>query len=217
MAQRIVLVEDDRYLRQGLQELLTGEGYRVETADTAARADALIRGGPADLVVLDVGLPDMDGVTLCKRWRETGFFAPVLFLTARDEEMDIVRGLDAGGNDYVTKPFRMLELLSRIRALLRGAAPPAPHARGLDIDETRMTVKQDGHQLNLTLTEYKLLTTLAGTDGIVTRSRLLSLLWDQEGRFIDDNTLSVHMSRLREKLRGDHIKTIRGVGYQWSE
>lgn len=217
MAQHIVLVEDDRYLRQGLQELLTGEGYQVEAADTAARADALMLTGPVDLVVLDVGLPDTDGVTLCKRWRETGFFAPVLFLTARDEEMDIVRGLDAGGNDYVTKPFRMLELLSRIRALLRGSVPPSPHARGFDIDETRMTVKQDGHQLNLTLTEYKLLTTLVGADGIVTRSRLLSLLWDQEGRFIDDNTLSVHMSRLREKLRGDHIRTIRGVGYQWLE
>lgn len=217
MAQHIVLVEDDRYLRQGLQELLTTEGYQVEAADTAARADALILTGPVDLVVLDVGLPDTDGVTLCKRWRETGFFAPVLFLTARDEEMDIVRGLDAGGNDYVTKPFRMLELLSRIRALLRGCVPPSLHARGFDIDEARMTVKQDGHQLNLTLTEYKLLTTLVGADGIVTRSRLLFLLWDQEGRFIDDNTLSVHMSRLREKLRGDHIRTIRGVGYQWLE
>ena len=114
-----MLVEDDAHLRDGLTELLTREGMRVTAAATASQADRLMAQEAFDLAVLDVGLPDDDGVSLCRRWRDRGQALPVLFLTARDEEMDVVRGLEAGGDDYVAKPFRMLELLSRIRALLR--------------------------------------------------------------------------------------------------
>ena len=116
---KILLVEDDTALRGALEELLDREGYEVIKASNISTAqDAMI--SDIDLAMLDVGLPDGDGVSLCRQWRSEGVETPILFLTAKDEELDVVRGLDAGGNDYVTKPFRMQELLSRIRALLRG-------------------------------------------------------------------------------------------------
>ena len=168
---------------------------------------------------MDVGLPDGDGVALCREWRAMGERRPILFLTAKDEEIDVVRGLDSGGNDYVTKPFRMQELLSRVRVLLRGSQmkKAALSRSGFDLDETRMQILKDGEALPLTLTEYKILTMLLESRGVVPRDRLLSVLWDEGGKYIDDNTLSVHMSRLREKVGADHIRTVRGVGYQWSD
>ena len=142
---------------------------------------------------------------------------PILFLTAKDEELDIVRGLDAGGNDYVTKPFRMQELLSRIRALLRGrnTVDSVISRSGITLDKSRLQASRDGETLILTLTEYKILSKLLSSRSILTRSALLESLWDTDSRFIDDNTLSVHVSRLREKVGAAHIKTVRGVGYQW--
>ena len=138
----------------------------------------------------------------------------MLFLTAKDEELDIVRGLDAGGNDYVTKPFRMQELLSRIRAQLRRNQPEISRS-GITLDPARLQASRNGEILLLTVTEYKILTKLISSRAIITRTALLEALWDADSRFVDDNTLSVHISRLREKLGGSHIKTIRGVGYQW--
>jgi DNA-binding response OmpR family regulator len=142
---------------------------------------------------------------------------PILFLTAKDEELDIVRRLDAGGNDYVTKPFRMQELLSRIRALLRGrnTVDSVISRSGITLDKSRLQASRDGETLILTLTEYKILSKLLSSRSILTRSALLESLWDTDSRFIDDNTLSVHVSRLREKVGAAHIKTVRGVGYQW--
>ena len=119
MGSRLLMVEDDPFLRQGLGELLSRERYEVDMATDAAQADQRVSERRYDLILLDVGLPDGDGVELCAKWRAQGVTAPILFLTARDEEIQIVRGLDAGGNDYVVKPFRMLELLSRIRAIAR--------------------------------------------------------------------------------------------------
>ena len=169
-----------------------------------------------DLVMLDVGLPDGDGVFLCRQWRSEGVQTPILFLTAKDEELDVVRGLDAGGNDYVTKPFRMQELLSRIRALLRRNQKDATVSRsGIILDKSKLQANRDGEILLLTVTEYKILAKLISERSIVTRAALLDALWDVDSRFVDDNTLSVHVSRLREKVGGKHIKTIRGVGYQW--
>ena len=169
-----------------------------------------------DLVMLDVGLPDGDGVSLCKQWRNEGVQTPILFLTAKDEELDVVRGLDAGGNDYVTKPFRMQELLSRIRALLRRKQKDTSITRsGITLDKTKLQATRDGEDLLLTVTEYKILAKLISERSIITRAVLLDALWDVDSRFVDDNTLSVHVSRLREKVGSSHIKTIRGVGYQW--
>ena len=212
---KILLVEDDTALRGALEELLQREGYAVLNASNIRTAcDSL--GADVDLIMLDVGLPDGDGVTLCKQWRHEGVQIPILFLTAKDEELDVVRGLDAGGNDYVTKPFRMQELLSRIRALLRRNQSEQRITRsGITIDKAKLQASKDGEVLLLTVTEYKILSKLISERSIITRAALLEALWDVDSRFVDDNTLSVHISRLREKVGGDHIKTIRGVGYQW--
>lgn len=212
----ILLVEDDTVLRGGLCELFEREGYAVEAAASASEARA--KYGPAiDLIVLDVTLPDGDGVSLCRRWRGEGVQQPILFLTAKDEEFDIVRGLDAGGNDYVTKPFRTQELLSRIRAQLRASSAQQVVRGALEIDQTRMQVKKDGEDLLLTLTEYKILMALVKRGTVVTRDMLLEALWDEGGKFVDDNTLSVHVSRLKNKIGAQHIRTVRGVGYQWND
>ena len=213
---KILLVEDDPALRAALEELLLREGYEVKKAANFREARAGLD-STIDLVMLDVTLPDGDGVSLCKLWRNGGVQAPILFLTAKDEELDIVRGLDAGGNDYVTKPFRMQELLSRIRALLRGrnTGDSVISRSGITLDKSRLQASRDGEALILTLTEYKILAKLLSSRSILTRSALLESLWDTDSRFIDDNTLSVHVSRLREKVGAAHIKTVRGVGYQW--
>ena len=130
----------------------------------------------------------------------------------------MVRALDSGGNDYVTKPFRMQELLSRVRVLLRNTGKPQVTQRGhFTVDETRMQITNDGEALPLTLTEYKIVKLLMERKGVVPRNMLLELLWDDGSKFIDDNTLSVHMSRLRDKIGAEHIATVRGVGYQWSD
>ena len=211
----ILLVEDDAALRDGLTELFTREGYSVTTAANAAEARQNFS-VYIDLIILDVTLPDGNGVSLCQEWRDQGITTSILFLTAKDEEFDVVRGLDAGGNDYVTKPFRMMELLSRIRALLRRNTPaPITTSGELEIDPSHMQVRRDGEIIPLTLTEYKVLNMLVSNRSIVTREQLLDVLWDDGAKFVDDNTLSVHISRLREKIGAQHIKTIRGVGYQW--
>ena len=215
MANGILLVEDDAALRSGLVELLGREGYDVAQAATAREARQRLT-ADIDLIVLDVTLPDGDGVSLCQEWRAAGVRQGILFLTAKDEEFDVVRGLDAGGNDYVTKPFRMMELLSRVRALLRRGDEKAVHG-GIAIDESRLQVTKDGQSVPLTLTEFRILSLLARRHGVVPRERLLEALWDDGGKYIDDNTLSVHVSRLREKIGAEHIRTIRGVGYQWQD
>ena len=212
---KILLVEDDAALRGALEELLCREGYDVIKASNVSSARSAMN-SEVDLVMLDVGLPDGDGVSLCRQWRDEGAQTPILFLTAKDEELDVVRGLDAGGNDYVTKPFRMQELLSRIRALLRRNQKEATVSRsGITLDKAKLQASRDGEVLMLTVTEYKILAKLISERSIITRAALLDALWDVDSRFVDDNTLSVHVSRLREKVGSSHIKTIRGVGYQW--
>ena len=212
---KILLVEDDTALRGALEELIAREGYEVIKASNVRTAQDAMN-SDIDLVMLDVGLPDGDGVSLCRLWRSEGVETPILFLTAKDDELDVVRGLDAGGNDYVTKPFRMQELLSRIRALLRRSQKETTINRsGITLDIAKLQASKDGEVLLLTVTEYKILAKLISERSIITRAALLDALWDVDSRFVDDNTLSVHISRLREKVGSNHIKTIRGVGYQW--
>ena len=212
---KILLVEDDTALRGALEELLDREGYEVIKASNIRTAQDAMN-SDINLAMLDVGLPDGDGVSLCRQWRSEGVETPILFLTAKDEELDVVRGLDAGGNDYVTKPFRMQELLSRIRALLRRNQKESNISRsGLTLDKAKLQASKEGELLLLTVTEYKILAKLISERSIITRAALLDALWDVDSRFVDDNTLSVHVSRLREKVGSNHIKTIRGVGYQW--
>lgn len=217
MQERILLLEDDKFLTQGLTELLERNSYIVTVADCLKKANDFLKQNTYDLLIFDVTLPDGDGVSLCQQLRQEEIQIPILFLTARDEEYDIVRGLDAGGNDYVAKPFRVQELLSRIRVLLRKQTADHIQTGGLELDQQRMTALWKGEALNLTPTEYRILSALVKQKGVVPRDRLLDILWDNDGKFVDDNTLSVHISRLREKIGSSHIRTVRGVGYQWQD
>jgi Response regulators consisting of a CheY-like receiver domain and a winged-helix DNA-binding domain len=218
MGKKLLIVEDDAFLCDGLLELLGRESYEACCVPTACEATEKLNNNAFDLVILDVMLPDGDGFALCARWRQQGLSVPILFLTACDDEVQIVRGLDAGGDDYITKPFRLQELLSRIRALLR-RNPSAPYSHdGLVIDVAKMSVTQSGVPVFVTPTEFQLLSALIRNPGrILTRKILLQTIWDDAGVFIDDNTLSVHISRLREKIGSGRIKTVRGVGYSWEE
>ncbi len=219
MKAKILIVEDDMYLREGLEELLAKESYEPICAKNCTEAKVLISEAAFDLIILDVLLPDGNGLDLCGYIRSTGTDVPILFLTACDEEFQIVRGLDAGADDYVTKPFRLLELLSRIRALLRRKTTSTTYQFGdVTLDTANMTAKKGGENIFLTPTEYQILSALVQNNGvIVTRASLLQRIWDSDGNFIDDNTLSVHISRLRDKIGADHITTIRGAGYRWEE
>ena len=215
---KILLVEDDAFLRDGLKEMLEKESYSVVIATCLSDASAALSKHSFNLIILDVMLPDGDGFSFCSFVRESGNNTPILFLTACDDEIQIVRGLDCGGDDYVTKPFKMLELLSRVRALLRRNTNTVYNADGLTIDTSTMTVKKDGEVVFVTPTEFQILRELVRNSGvIVTRNILLQSIWDDAGNFIDDNTLSVHISRLREKIGARHIKTVRGVGYRWED
>lgn len=215
---KILLVEDDAFLRDGLCEMLEKESYCVTPVSTITDARKEIAGG-FNLVILDVMLPDGNGFDFCAEVRAGGNNIHILFLTACDDEIQIVRGLDAGADDYVTKPFKLLELMSRVRALLRRNAPSSViQSSDISIDTGNMTVKKNGEVIFVTKTEFQILSTLIRNNGIiVTRSILLQNIWDDAGDFIDDNTLSVHVSRLREKIGAEHIKTIRGVGYRWED
>ena len=218
MQKNILLCEDDRFLREGLCEILEKECYAVTAVGTVQSVKETLQNRAFDLLIFDVMLPDGDGFSLCESVREKDSKTPILFLTACDDEIQVVRGLDAGADDYVTKPFRMLELLSRVRALLRRTATTQYKTKGLFVDLEKMQVQKDGETLFLTPTEFKILSTLIRNQGtIVTRKILLSNIWDDSGNFIDDNTLSVHISRLREKIGAKHIVTVCGVGYRWEE
>ena len=219
MSARIMLVEDDAYLRDGLCELLEKEGYSVESACNCSEGRNIFNKSVFNLVILDVMLPDGNGLELCTEIRNQGSDVPILFLTACDEEFQIVRGLDAGADDYVTKPFRLLELLSRVRALLRRRTGATVYQNNdLFVDISTMSVKKNGENIILTPTEFQILSVLIQNSGIiVTRNNLLEKIWDCDGNFIDDNTLSVHISRLRDKIGADHIATVRGTGYRWEE
>lgn len=217
MNTKILLVEDDIFLRDGLSEMLTKEGYDVTVAENFIMANEKIR-EHVQLIILDIMLPDGNGLELCQEIRKADNNTPILFLTACDDEIQIVRGLDAGADDYVTKPFRLLELLSRIRALLRRSGNQILSDKNITVDNNNMTVTKNGITISLTPTEYMILKTLMSNRGvIVTRNILLEKIWDCDESFINDNTLSVHVSRLREKIGSEHIATVRGVGYRWEE
>lgn len=217
MSARILLVEDDMFLREGLCEMLEKESYTVKPCSCISDAKKEMVDS-YNLLILDVMLPDVSGFDFCTEIRESGNNVPILFLTACDDEIQIVRGLDAGADDYVTKPFKLLELMSRVRALLRRNTNTVIQSSDLSVDTNNMTVTKNGQVIFVTKTEFQILSTLIRNNGIiVTRTALLQNIWDDAGDFIDDNTLSVHISRLREKIGAQYVKTIRGVGYRWED
>lgn len=218
MNENILIVEDDAFLRDGLCEILQKEGYIATAAASFKDALAAYKKQTFNLIILDVMLPDGSGFDLCAEIRKADSNTPILFLTACDEELHIVRGLDSGADDYVTKPFKLLELLSRVRALLRRNSNTLFKSSDIVIDTNLMTVKKNNENIFVTKTEFQILSMLLRGGGIIVkREMLLQNIWDDNNNFIDDNTLSVHISRLREKVGSQHIVTIRGVGYRWEE
>ncbi len=218
---RVLLVEDDGALAEGLEYALTLEAFEVLRARTLAQADGFLQAEAFDIIILDVMLPDGSGLDYCVKIKER-HQTPVLFLTACDQEYQIVLGLDRGADDYITKPFRVRELVSRIRAILRraGAAPAHRLVSGpLVLDTKAGELHAQGTPVPLTRNEYRLLRIFMDHPRqVLTRAQLLGALWDAEGQFVDDNTLSVSIRRLREKLDGvfpGAIATVRGTGYMW--
>ena len=220
MQSKILVVEDDTALAQGLKTVLETEGYQVHVALSYRDAlQYLPTLSSFQLVVLDVLLPDGNGVELCRVFRAYSQSVAILFLTACDEEYQVVCGLDAGGDDYIAKPFRLREMLSRVNALLRrGGTEERLCSGSLSADFLRHTLYRGDSRLFLTPTEFQLLHTLMINAGqVLPRERLLQSIWDNAGVFIEDNTLSVHISRLREKIGEGYIQTVRGVGYRWEK
>ncbi len=225
--EKLLLLEDDQSLMDGLVYSLEKNGYEVQVARTIGEARELLKRETAfDLLLFDVTLPDGNSFALCEQLRESGNLAPLIFLTAAEEETSVIRGLDCGGDDYMTKPFKLGELCSRIRALLRRSKGQIPdtgilQSGDLTINLPEGRVWRKGELVELTGAEYRLLCLLVKNSGrVLTRGMILDKLWDGAGSFVDDNTLSVYVRRLREKLEEDpscprYLRTVRGLGYEW--
>ena len=217
---RILLVEDDRDLQRLLKKALGDAGYVVDTAKDGEEGRFLGDTEPYDVVILDLGLPKMDGVQVLEKWRKAGKTMPVLILTARDRWSDKVAGFDAGADDYLAKPFYTEELLARVRALLRravGIATSDIEIGPLRIDTRASRVTLDGNPVKLTSLEYRLLSSLAHHRGkVVSRTELVEHLYDQDFDR-DSNTIEVFVGRLRKKLDAGLIQTVRGLGYSLDE
>jgi len=214
---RLLVVEDDPDLSGQLVEALRDAGYAVDLAQEGEEAEFLGETEPYDAVVLDLGLPNVDGMTILERWREKGRTMPVLILTARDRWSDKVAGFDAGADDYLAKPFRVEELLARLRAVIRrsgGLASPVIHIGAVSIDTRSSRVTVDDRSVKLTGQEYRLLVYLAHNLGkVLSRTELTEHLYDQDFD-LDSNTIEVFIGRLRRKLGVPVIETVRGLGYR---
>ena len=217
---RILLVEDDATLRAQLRTALVEAAYVVDEADNGRDAHFLGDTEPFDAVVLDLGLPQLDGLSVLRRWRDAGRTLPVLILTARDAWNEKVAGIDAGADDYLTKPFHMEELLARVRALIRrasGQASPVLRCGAVTLDTRSSRVTVDGQPVTLTSHEYKVLDYLMHRPGtVVSRTELTEHIYAQD-HDRDSNTIEVFVGRLRKKLPGELIETVRGLGYRLTD
>lgn len=218
---RIFLVEDDREIAKNLMLLLRAEGFTCTHACTRCEAIAALGRCQFDLALIDISLPDGNGFAVCTEIKETGDI-PVIFLTASGDEASVVTGLNIGADDYITKPFRPRELIARIGAALRksGRSGTIFEINGLSVETASGVVKKDGSEIFLSALEYRMLLVFVNNPkSIITRSRLLDELWDAAGEFVNDNTLTVYIKRLREKIEKDPanpriILTARGTGYR---
>ena len=217
------MVEDDETIASGLEYSLSQEGFTVTVRHRASAAMACIEAETFDLLILDLALPDGSGYDICRRVKAVSA-VPVIFLTAYDEEVNVVMGLDLGADDYITKPFRIRELVSRIKTVLRRCRR-AGEGQELVLGSVRVNpaqgkVYKNGAQVLLTALEYRLLLTFANNPGqLLSRAQLLAGIWDVAGDFVNDNTLTVYIKRLREKIEDDPqnpclIETVRGLGYR---
>ena len=221
---RILLVEDDRSIILSLTAFLREEGFEVASA--SGQQEALLRMAQAtfDLVLLDISLADGNGFAVCSAIKQN-YGTPVIFLTASGDEYSVVTGLDLGADDYINKPFRPRELVSRIRSVLRRSKRGSPvlELGDLKVDPETATVAKGGRELFLSALEYRLLLVLLNNRGaVLSRTQLLEELWDMAGEFVNDNTLTVYIKRLRDKIEDDPqnptlIRTVRGIGYKVGE
>lgn len=213
---RVLLIEDDELLGSGVKESLRKEGYTVDWLKDGLSAEHAVKSEGFDLLVLDLGLPRMSGLDLLQNMRDAGIKTPVLILTARDSIEDRIKGLDAGGDDYMIKPFDLEELIARVRALLRrssGRANSSVEYKNLSLDPKSHSVLQDGEPLTLPRREFALLQKLLENVGqVLSREQLMQSIygWSDD---VDSNALEVHIHNLRKKLKHNIIRTIRGVGY----
>ncbi len=221
---RLLLVEDDIGIIRSLTDFLTGEGFTVDTARGQRDAIRVLERGAYDLLLLDVSLPDGSGYTVCMEAKRAAN-VPVIFLTASDDETSVVTGLEMGADDYIAKPFRPRELVSRIRSVLRraGRSDSVLELGSLRVDVARAQVLRDGREIFLSALEYRLLLVFLKNPGaVLSRTKLLEEIWDVSGEFVNDNTLTVYIKRLRDKIEDDPrnptiIKTVRGLGYRAGE
>lgn len=217
MRNKILLVEDNEMIVKGLVYSLSKEGFETNIAYNAQEAESKIESNVYDIIILDVMLPDGNGFELCKHIKENKDI-PIIFLTAKDDEKDVVNGFNLGADDYVIKPFRTMELISRIYNVLRRYNKDKNvieigHVR-IDLEANRVYV--DNKEVEFTALEYKILVLLYTNAGkTVTREKILDKIWDVAGNFVNDNTLTVYVKRIRDKLgKSDVIKTIKGIGYR---
>ena len=223
---KILLLEDDLSLVNGLTFAFQKERYDLDIARTISEADSLLSERKYDLLILDVSLPDGSGFEICKKVRQTSK-VPIIFLTASDEEINIIMGLDMGGDDYITKPFKFGVLMSRINALLRrvknfGGEETELSSNAIKVLLLKGQVFQNGNLLDLTAGEYKLLCLFMQNPGVVLpKEKILEKLWDSDNNYVDDNTLTVYIRRLRMKIEENPsepqmILTVRRMGYKWN-
>ena len=230
MKNKILVLEDDISLIDGLKYSLKKSGFDVDFVRSVQETlTYLPEIENYDILILDVTLPDGTGYEVCEKVRKKESQIPIIFLTASNEEVSIIRGLDCGGDDYITKPFKLGELCSRIRALLRRAGlsnqgtGTVMECGDIKIDLLGSRVLLKGKTLELTAAEYRLICLLVkNANRIITRDIIFDELWDSTGNYVDNNTLSVYVRRLREKVETDpshpeHLLTVRGFGYQWKE
>lgn len=224
---KILLLEDELSIISGLSFALKKQGFEIETARTIKEARECWRKDRYNLLILDVALPDGCGFDFCQTVRKQSE-VPIIFLTASDEEMNIIMGLDIGGDDYITKPFKLGVLISRVNALLRRTKSSAKNdtelvSNGIKINLLQAQVYKNGEQIELTAGEYKLLCLFMQNPNIVlTKEQILERLWDCDANFIDSSTLTVYIRRLRIKVENNPsepgiILTVRGMGYKWNE
>lgn len=223
---RIFLVEDDLSLISGLSFAIKKQGYEIDIARTSLEADTLWADEKYELIILDVSLPDGSGFDICRKIRQTSQ-VPIMFLTAADEETDIIMGLDIGGDDYITKPFKLAVFMSRINALLRRSnnfsqADTELNSNDIKVQLLKGEAYKNGKQLDLTANEYKLLCLfMENLDIVLSPEQILSRLWDCNEDYIDNNTLTVYIRRLRKKIEDEPgnpkmIITVRRMGYKWN-
>lgn len=217
---KILLVEDDETIVMGLSYSLEQEGFEIVSSKTRKDAEKILESETINLVLLDVTLPDGNGFDICKYVKQK-LDIPVIFLTAQDEETSVVVGLDLGADDYVIKPFRTRELISRINSVLRRYGKKEDitniiQYKNIKIDTTSAKVYKDEKEIIFTSLEYKILLMLfTNQNKLITREQLLEKIWDIAGNFVNDNTLTVYIKRIREKLQDEtNIKTVRGLGYR---